>query len=44
MLAPERRQTLIARRAGESGRDVVYQMNIVLQGAAETVFFEIAAR
>jgi protocatechuate 3,4-dioxygenase alpha subunit len=43
-VAPERRQTIIARRSGESGRDVVYQMNIVLQGAGETVFFEIAAR
>jgi len=43
-VAPERRQTIIARRSGESGREVVYQMNIVLQGPAETVFFEIAAR
>jgi protocatechuate 3,4-dioxygenase alpha subunit len=42
---PERRPTLIARRANTaSGRDVVYNIDIVLQGANETVFFEIAGR
>jgi len=41
----ERRTTLIARRAeGASGREVVYKLDIVLQGANETVFFDIASR
>jgi protocatechuate 3,4-dioxygenase, alpha subunit len=41
----DRRSTLIARRANAmSGRDVVYDIDIVLQGANETVFFELAAR
>jgi len=39
---PERRPTLVARRVdAESGDGVVYQMDIVLQGAGETVFFEL---
>jgi protocatechuate 3,4-dioxygenase alpha subunit len=41
----ERRATLIARRAAStSGPDVVYDIDIVLQGAKETVFFELVAR
>ena len=41
----ERRSTLIARRtSAEPGRDIVYKLDIVLQGAGETVFFEIAGR
>ncbi|MBW8770972.1 MAG: protocatechuate 3,4-dioxygenase subunit alpha [Gemmatimonadetes bacterium] len=41
----ERRPTLIARRASDqAGRDLVYKLDIVLQGAGETVFFEIAGR
>jgi protocatechuate 3,4-dioxygenase alpha subunit len=41
----ERRTTLIARRAAStSGPDVVYDIDIVLQGAKETVFFELVAR
>jgi len=41
----DRRSTLIARRAATpSGRDVGYDIDIVLQGANETVFFELAAR
>jgi len=41
----DRRSTLIARRAAtQSGRDVGYDIDIVLQGANETVFFELAAR
>jgi protocatechuate 3,4-dioxygenase alpha subunit len=41
----ERRSTLIAHRdATQSGRDTVYRIDIVLQGANETVFFELAAR
>jgi protocatechuate 3,4-dioxygenase alpha subunit len=41
----ERRATLIARRDGSpSGRDAVYQIDIVLQGAKETVFFDLAAK
>jgi protocatechuate 3,4-dioxygenase, alpha subunit len=39
----ERRATLVARRADTSPDDgLVYHMNIVLQGAGETVFFELA--
>jgi protocatechuate 3,4-dioxygenase alpha subunit len=38
----ERRATLVARRADASPDDeLVYHMNIVLQGAGETVFFEL---
>ena len=38
----ERRATLIARRADASPDDgLVYHVNIVLQGAGETVFFEL---
>jgi protocatechuate 3,4-dioxygenase alpha subunit len=40
----DRRPTLIARRTTQSGDGVVYQINIVLQGAGETVFFDIASR
>jgi protocatechuate 3,4-dioxygenase alpha subunit len=40
----DRRPTLIARRTTQSGDGVVYQINVVLQGAAETVFFDIAGR
>jgi protocatechuate 3,4-dioxygenase alpha subunit len=41
----DRRSTLIARRAtAMSGRDLVYDIDIVLQGANETVFFELATR
>jgi protocatechuate 3,4-dioxygenase alpha subunit len=43
-ITPDRRPTLIARRdANESGREKVYRIDIVLQGAGETVFFEIAS-
>ena len=39
---PERRPTLVARRVDAQSDDAdVYQMNIVLQGANETVFFEL---
>ena len=39
---PERRATLVARRAeAQPGDGIVYQMNVVLQGADETVFFEL---
>ena len=38
----ERRATLVARRADASPDDgLVYHVNIVLQGAGETVFFEL---
>jgi protocatechuate 3,4-dioxygenase alpha subunit len=40
---PERRPTLIARHS-DPGSDRVYRFDIVLQGAAETVFFDIAGR
>ena len=41
----ERRSTLIAKRTNDqAGRDVVYRLDIVLQGGDETVFFELAAR
>jgi protocatechuate 3,4-dioxygenase alpha subunit len=44
-VAPERRPTLIARRvSNESGGEAVYNIDIVLQGTGETVFFEIAGR
>jgi len=44
-IPPDRRATLIAKRtSAEPGRDVVYRLDIVLQGANETVFFEIAGR
>jgi protocatechuate 3,4-dioxygenase alpha subunit len=36
LVPPERRETLIARNAG----DGVVEWNIVLQGDAETVFFD----
>jgi protocatechuate 3,4-dioxygenase alpha subunit len=38
---PERRGTLVARRGATSGDGVVYQIDIVLQGPGETVFFEL---
>jgi protocatechuate 3,4-dioxygenase, alpha subunit len=37
----ERRATLVARRDARPGDGTVYQINIVLQGAGETVFFEL---
>jgi len=44
-IPPDRRSTLIAKRtSAEPGRDVVYRLDIVLQGANETVFLEIAGR
>ena len=44
-IPPDRRQTLVARRvSNEPGREAVYKIDIVLQGANETVFFEIAGR
>src|SRR5690349_12554154 len=37
----ERRSTLIARRAeGAAGREVLYKLDLVLQGTSETVFFD----
>ena len=41
LVDPERRGTLVARRAVQPGHGDVYQINIVLQGAGETVFFEL---
>ena len=44
-VTPDRRPTLIARRiSNEPGREAVYKIDIVLQGANETVFFEIAGQ
>jgi protocatechuate 3,4-dioxygenase alpha subunit len=44
-IPPERRQTLVARRvSNEPGGEAVYRFDIVLQGANETVFLEIAGR
>ena len=44
-VTPDRRPTIIARRdTNASGRDKIYKIDIVLQGANETVFFEIAGR
>jgi protocatechuate 3,4-dioxygenase alpha subunit len=37
LVAPERRHTLIARRDGAGG----YRLDIHLQGADETVFFDV---
>ena len=44
--APEdRRATLVARRdADAAGADAVYRFDVVLQGAGETVFFDLVAR
>ena len=38
---PERRSTLVARRVARAGGGVMYQFDVVLQGAGETVFFEL---
>jgi protocatechuate 3,4-dioxygenase, alpha subunit len=40
LVPAERRATLLARRADENGV-VAYQFEIVLQGAGETVFFNL---
>jgi protocatechuate 3,4-dioxygenase alpha subunit len=37
----ERRDTLVARRAGDGGAEAVYRIDLVLQGAGETVFFDL---
>ncbi len=38
---PTRRGTLIARPAGQDGTAKLYRFDIVLQGAGETVFFDV---
>jgi protocatechuate 3,4-dioxygenase alpha subunit len=38
----DRRATLVARREESAGGDIRYHMDVVLQGANETVFFDLA--